>query len=93
MAYNANASNFEAEYTATIHSTGHQVRVEKVGGGTVGRTYSGAWSFEIDDPQGTLIASGYGTLITGLPNTHSQVATLAWKLHLAAQRAARGDAS
>lgn len=61
----------EVEYAAG--SCGTRVEVSKVGGGTVGREYTGRWFYAVYDVLGTLVASG-DDYVTGMPHTHRWVA-------------------
>lgn len=61
----------EPEYAAG--SCGARVEVSKMGGGTVGKEYTGRWHYAVFDVLGALVASG-DDYITGRPHTHRWVA-------------------
>ena len=61
----------EVEYVAG--TCGTRVEVSKMGGGTVGREYTGRWIYAVYDVLGQLVASG-DDYITGMPHTHRWVA-------------------
>jgi hypothetical protein len=62
------------EYTTTIPGTPLEVRISKVGGGTVGQYYKGDWEYKITGP-GVWIEGA--DLRTGMPHSHDYVAALA----------------
>lgn len=62
-----------AEYTT--HIDGLRVQVDKVGGGTPGKTYEGAWSVTVES--GPVYVYDNDELTTGTPKTHAQVARMA----------------
>lgn len=59
------------EYVAG--SCGTRVEVSKMGGGTVGREYTGRWIYAVYDVLGSLVASG-DDYVTNMPHTHRWVA-------------------
>jgi hypothetical protein len=63
------------EYTTTDDSSGWTVEIDKLGGGTVGKSYEGHWIYEVTDAAGNHVASG-GDLRTGTPKTHAQAARI-----------------
>lgn len=67
--------DFEAEYTY-VSDTGLTVQVEKLGGGTVGREYTGTWRYVVTDASGTELGRGQD-LTTGMPHTHVWAARFA----------------
>jgi hypothetical protein len=62
------------EYTTTIPGTPLEVRISKVGGGTIGQYYVGEWEYKITGP-GIWIEGA--DLRTGMPHSHEYVAALA----------------
>lgn len=64
--------DFDAEYTYTAPS-GTIVQIAKLGGGTVGREYSGRWRYIVTDNNGTEIARGQD-YDTPMPHTHKRAA-------------------
>lgn len=65
--------DFAAEFESSDDS-GRTIRVEKLGGGTVGEEYAGIWRYVITDHDGNEIARGQD-FTTSMPHTHSWVAT------------------
>ncbi|MFI5614720.1 hypothetical protein [Amycolatopsis sp. NPDC051903] len=61
------------EYTST--HDGLTVHVEKVGGGTLGRTYTGSWGYVVTDSASTELGRGQD-FTTGTPKTHAETALL-----------------
>lgn len=78
MSYN-DLRDFEAEYAGEIDdlmSEGSvRVEVEKLGGGTLGKSYAGRWRYRVTLPDGT-VHKGQD-LETGTPVTHEQAARTA----------------
>lgn len=66
----------EYEWVGRPLGTHVMVEVSKVGGGTVGRRYQGAWKYRITQGNGVLFE--YEELRTGRPHTHEEVARIAW---------------
>jgi hypothetical protein len=66
----------EYEWTGRPIGTHVMAEVSKVGGGTVGRRYQGAWSFRLTVKGKTVFE--YDNLRTGSPHTHEEVARIAW---------------
>lgn len=67
------------EYWATFDANpcdtdSTKVGVTKTGGGTIGRSYEGSWEYHVVD-NGEHVFCG-DNLYTGMPKTHSEVATL-----------------
>lgn len=62
-----------AEYTTTID--GLRVQVDKVGGGTLNRSYEGRWSVTVQN--GSVYIYDDDELTTGMPKTHAEVARIA----------------
>lgn len=54
------------------------VRISKVGGGTVGREYSGYWHYTI--VMAGAVSDRGSNLYTGSPHTHEAAAFLIWEL-------------
>lgn len=75
MAY-TDLRDFEQEYEHTDPDTGLHVQLEKLGGGTLGRTYTGNWRYIITTADGIELARGQD-LTTPLPRTHAQAAVIA----------------
>ena len=65
--------DFEPEYTAT--DAGLTIQVEKLGGGTLGRAYTGSWRYVVIDATGTELGRGQD-FTTGTPQTHAEAAAL-----------------
>lgn len=61
---------YEDEFTAEID--GLRVYINKVGGGTVGRKYTGDWTERVERLDGSFVTEGVFT--TGTPWTHEMVA-------------------
>jgi hypothetical protein len=70
---NADLRDFEPEYTATVD--GLTIQIEKLGGGTLGRTYAGSWRYIATDATGTELGRGQD-FTTGTPYTHAEAAEL-----------------
>lgn len=64
--------DFEQEYARTMPN-GIVVQVEKLGGGTVGKAYTGTWRYIVLNPDGSEAARGQD-METGMPHTHKQAA-------------------
>lgn len=64
--------DFTAEHTHT-DDNGLTVQVEKLGGGTVGREYTGTWRYIATDSDGNEVARGQDC-DTGMPHSHDHVA-------------------
>lgn len=64
-----------SEYSTTIG--GLRITVDKVGGGTLGRSYPGDWTVTVMN--GPEYVYDGETLRTGLPKTHKQVARMAFE--------------
>lgn len=64
--------DFAEEYKTTTDS-GLTVRLEKLGGGTIGKAYVGAWRYIVTDASGTEIGRGQD-FQTGMPHTHERAA-------------------
>jgi hypothetical protein len=63
--------DFDPEYAATIED--HKIQIEKLGGGTLGRAYTGHWRYIVTHAvSGDEIARGQD-LYTGTPKTHPEV--------------------
>lgn len=62
-----------AEYITTID--GLRVQVDKVGGGTVGRSYEGRWSVTVEN--GPIYVYDNDDFTTGTPKMHAEVARIA----------------
>ena len=60
-------------HEATYAMPNGQVSVSKVGGGTVGRTYSGSWHYLVSDLSGEVIARG-SDYQSYFPSSHQGVA-------------------
>lgn len=67
--------DFEAEYT-WVSDSGATVQIEKLGGGAVGREYSGTWRYIVTGPDGAEWGRGQD-LTTGMPRGHHFVAKMA----------------
>lgn len=67
--------DFFAEYQ-TVTDTGLTVQIEKMGGGTPGKAYTGTWRYIVTDARGIEVGRGQD-LETGMPKTHAQAALLA----------------
>jgi hypothetical protein len=65
--------DFESEHTTRDDETGWSVEIEKLGGGTEGRSYAGTWRYIVTRPDGHEIARGQN-YVAGTPKTHEQVA-------------------
>lgn len=52
---------------------GTRVEVSKMGGGTVGKEYTGRWHYAVYDVLGSVVAEG-DDYVTGMPHTHRWVA-------------------
>lgn len=65
-------NELEWEYTKTL-SDGTEIRVNKWGGGTLGKSYDGQWSAYHSLPGGTFTGEVVGT---GIPKTHEEVAEI-----------------
>lgn len=79
MSY-ADGRDFAVEYSATYDADakgrGTRVEIEKLGGGTRGKSYAGTWRYLVTYPDGS---TRFGQdLMTGTPKTHSQAADLVW---------------
>lgn len=72
IAFWIHAEDFDPEYTL-VTLEGQRVSVEKTGGGTVGRSYSGYWRFVALDSDGGLIGCG-NHYHTSLARKHADVA-------------------
>lgn len=66
--------DFEVEYE-TVTDAGFMVKVQKLGGGTVGREYAGTWRYIVTDAAGQELGRGQD-LETGRPKTHAEVAEI-----------------
>lgn len=66
----------EYEWTGRPLGTHVMAEVSKVGGGTVGRRYQGAWKYRLTQ-NGKVVAEG-DDLRTGSPARHGDVARIAW---------------
>lgn len=66
--------DFEAEFEMFTDG-GLFVQVEKLGGGTVGREYSGTWRYVVSNADGVEIARAQDCE-TGMPHTHAWVADM-----------------
>lgn len=64
--------DFTEEHTYTSPE-GLTVKMEKLGGGTVGKAYMGTWRYIVTDANGTELKRGQD-YITGMPHTHEWVA-------------------
>jgi hypothetical protein len=51
------------------------VQVEKLGGGTLGYAYTGAWRYIVSDAVGRELGRGQD-FETGMPHTHAEVASM-----------------
>lgn len=71
---NADLRDFEPEYTTTADD-GLTIQIEKLGGGTRGRTYAGSWRYIVTDATGTELGRGQD-FSTGTPSTHAEAAEL-----------------
>lgn len=69
----------EWEYRATLgladYPTDLILYVSKVGGGTIGRGYVGAWHYRAETPDGEVVAEGWD-LETGSPTSHHEAAAI-----------------
>jgi hypothetical protein len=65
--------DFEAEFTTEIDDL--TIRIEKLGGGTVGNAYTGTWRYVVTTRDGIEVARGQN-LETGMPHTHAEVADM-----------------
>ncbi|MGN6128515.1 MAG: hypothetical protein ACTHON_18305 [Humibacter sp.] len=63
------------EYADTLY--GLNITVDKVGGGTLGRAYTGDWTVTVMN--GPVYEVDNETLSTGTPKMHAQVARLAYE--------------
>ena len=54
---------------------GFEISVDKVGGGTLGRSYVGEW--EVTVQNGPVYELDNDMMVTGTPKTHSEVARMA----------------
>jgi hypothetical protein len=71
----ADADGDMPEYCTTIH--GWLVAVDKDGGGTLGKEYTGTWTVSVMN--GPVYVLDNAILNTGTPKTHEQVARLAYE--------------
>jgi hypothetical protein len=70
---NTDLSDFEVEYATTTDS-GLTVQIEKLGGGTRGKSYTDEyWRYIVTDANGTELGRGQDLRI-GHPATHEQAA-------------------
>jgi hypothetical protein len=70
---------WEHSYTDHEECTGLTVRIAKVGGGTLGKSYDGSWEFEVLNHSGEVIQKSY--LNTGTPMTHAEAARTVISFH------------
>lgn len=68
--------DFNAELALTDPETGFTVQIEKSGGGTVGKQYTGTWRYVVTDATGRELGRGQD-LETRQPTTHTEAAHLA----------------
>jgi hypothetical protein len=68
-----NARQFDAEFTDTSED-GEIIEIMKVGGGTPGREYDGAWLYKVRDKDYDVVTRGQ--VNTGTPHTHAYVAAM-----------------
>lgn len=66
--------DFESELTATLDD-GLTVSIEKLGGGTLGHSYTGTWRYIVTDSDGDEVGRGQD-LETGMPKTHAEVVNI-----------------
>lgn len=66
--------DFDAELVTYFDEFDVTVLIEKAGGGTVGNSYAGKWSYQVN--RGTLELASGNDLETGTPHTHAQAARL-----------------
>lgn len=66
----------EHEWRGRPIGTHVMVEISKAGGGTLGRRYSGTWSYRLTQ-NGKVLAEG-DDLRTGTPKTHEEAARIAW---------------
>ena len=71
MSY-ADGRDFAPEYVTVIDGT--VIEIEKLGGGTLGRAYSGTWRCQYTPPGD--VPHFTQDLTTGTPKTHAQAAVL-----------------
>lgn len=64
--------DFEEEYTH-VDDYGQTFKLEKLGGGTLGKSYAGTWRYLVTDDKGNEIARGQD-FETGMPHTHKEAA-------------------
>lgn len=64
--------DFEAEHTHESPD-GLTVKVEKLGGGTVGSAYTGTWRYIVSGADGAEIGRGQD-YTSGMPHTHVEAA-------------------
>lgn len=73
------AAEWSGEFRTTVGE--HVVSVAKVGGGTVGREYTGNWSYVVATVSGEILAKG-SDLYTGTLHMHWEAARTALELVL-----------
>jgi hypothetical protein len=73
MSY-ADLRDFEAEYE-TVTDEGLKIQIEKLGGGTLGKSYVGTWLYVVTGPDGVELERGMD-FETNLPSTHEQAASV-----------------
>lgn len=64
-----------AEEFKTTTDDGLTVQIEKLGGGTVGKAYTGTWRYIVTNESGVEVARGQN-FETGMPHTHAEVAVM-----------------
>lgn len=64
--------DFAPEYTHESPE-GLTVKVEKLGGGTVGEAYTGTWRYVVTNADGEVLGQGQD-YVTGMPHTHRTAA-------------------
>lgn len=64
------------EYEGTLGPDCYTVLINKVGGGTLGKSYSGLWDWHLSDPTGVVLGTSIDShqLFTGSEFTHAQAA-------------------
>jgi hypothetical protein len=70
-----NLRDFYPEYSTVID--GWIIEIEKLGGGTIGKSYDGHWRYIVTDAFGEEITRGQD-LYTGAPATHDEAALILW---------------
>lgn len=67
----------ETEYRARNGDGSLTLALDKTGGGTLGRRYTGDWKAVVTDTEGRIVVDG--DLGTGTPKNHNEVAEMVWE--------------